>query len=148
MLQPFRRHFLLAATLCLGGCGWTASTLNAQGTSGCLPADTVRVPAHLDYLKRVVTDTDSVSRAVRDSLGLQATTAGKVSLVTKASTCTSAVAALNAVAGTSGAVRHVWVYALGSNFAVEDPTISSETAGGLPFYLFDSKWKPKPILIY
>jgi hypothetical protein len=107
-----------------------------------------KVPAHIDYLKRVVADTDSVSRAVRDSLRLPATSPSKVSLVTRTSTCTSAVAALNSVAGTPGAVRQVWVDALGSNYAVEDPSISSETAGGLPFYLFDSKWKPKPILMY
>jgi hypothetical protein len=147
-MRPMSRRISLLALLWVSGCAWSASALNAQGTSACRPADTTKVPAHLDYLKRVVTDTDSISRAVRDSLQLQATTANKVTLVTKATTCASAVAALNTAAGTPGAARQVWVYTLGSNFAVEDPAISSEIAGGVPFYLFDSKWTPKPILIY
>ena len=143
-----RHPQILIALLLLGGCAWNAPVLVAQGASGCRPADTTKVPTHLRYLKRVVADTDSVSRAVRDSLRLPATSPSKVSLVTRTSTCMSAVGALNTVAGTPGVVRQVWVYALGSNFAVEDPSISSALAGGLPFYLFDSKWKPKPILIY
>jgi len=139
---------ILFTWLLLGGCAWNAPVLVAQGASGCRPADTEKVPAHLDYLMRVVADTDSVSRAVRDSLRLPATSPSKVSLVTRASTCTSAVGALNVVIGTPGMVRQVWVYALGSNYAVEDPSITSDPAGGRPFYLFDSKWKPKPILMY
>lgn len=91
---------------------------HAQASRGCRPADSVKVPAHLAYLKSLVVDTDSVAVPRARHFSLQATTATKVSLVTKNSTCTSAAAALNAIAGTPGTVRQVWVYTLGSNHAV------------------------------
>ena len=135
----------LVFALFLAGCASNVPLLLAQRGSGCRPADSQVVPAHLSYLTLVVSETDSVSQVVRDSLWLPLTSPSKVRLVTRATTCTSAVSALNALVGTPGQVRQVWVYALDRNYAVEDPTLVDPA--GKAFYLFDSKWKPKPILI-
>jgi hypothetical protein len=108
-------------------CGWIALILAFTAapvtqamaqTSGCQPADTIIVPEHLAYFKELLTSTDSARKAVRDSLGLAAVSAMKVSLVTKSSTCVGAVNALNEHRQESGVVRRVWVYALGSDYAV------------------------------
>ena len=40
------------------------------------------------------------------------------------------------------------MYALGTNYAVEDPTISEPAAGAMPIYLFNGTWMAKPILMY
>lgn len=124
------------------------AAIAAQAASGCRPADTVRSPAHLAYLKGMVVNTDSVAVNFRTAFQLQATTANKVALVTKASTCASAATALNTVRGTPGVVRQVWVYTLGSNFAVEDPSIATPQMGSYPIYFFGSNWASKPILMY
>ena len=102
----------------------------AGGWLGKTPRpDSVKVPAHLEYLRSLVVETDTVALEMRAAFQLQATTSNKVTLVTRASTCASAAAALNAVAGTPGTVRQVWVYSLGNNYAVEDPTIPVEPLG-------------------
>jgi hypothetical protein len=105
------------------------------------------MPHHLSILKRLVSSTDSTSATIRDSLTLQAVAANKVTLVTKASTCATGANALNSVAGTPGLIRQVWVYALGSNFAVEDPGMTLQEGEEYPIYLFDSRWKAKPVLM-
>jgi hypothetical protein len=90
-------------------------------SSGCRPADTMTVPKRLAYFRSLLTTTNPARIAVRDSLGLSAASASKINLVTKASTCVSAVNALNAQRQETGKVRQVWVYTLGNNYAVEDP---------------------------
>jgi hypothetical protein len=96
----------------------------------------------------MVVDTDSVAVNFRTALQLQATNANKVSFVTEGSTCASAATALNTVRGEPGVVRQVWVYALGNNFAVEDPSIPIHSAGTYPIYFFSNNWAAKPILMY
>jgi hypothetical protein len=79
-------------------------------------------------------------------LGLAAVSAMKVSLVTKSSTCVGAVNALNAHRQESGVVRRVWVYALGSDYAVEDPDIPSQPGEYRLIYLFDRHFNYKRTL--
>jgi hypothetical protein len=143
---------LLRQATVIGGLAFGASACSpvlgqAQANSGCLMADTVHVPTHLDYLRRLVSDTDSAAVEVRNAFELPLTSPSKVTLVTRNNTCASAAAALNTVVGTPGQIRQVWVYALGSNYAVEDPAIPVEPAG-YPIFLFTSKWVPKPVLMY
>jgi hypothetical protein len=108
----------------------------------------MQVPTHLNYLKRLVTGTDSAAVAFRAAFQHAATTDRKVALVTKTSTCAAAATALNTTRGTPGVVRQVWVYTLGSNYAVEDPTIPTPQLGSYPIYLFDGSWNSKPVLMY
>ena len=96
----------------------------------------------------MVVNTDSIAVAFRTAFQLQATTANKVALVTKTSTCASAATALNAVRNTPGVTRQVWVYTLGNNYAVEDPTIPVPAMGEYPIYFFSNTWVSKPVLMY
>jgi hypothetical protein len=95
-----------------------------------------------------VVDTDSVAVAGREAFGLQATAASKVALITKSSTCLTAVHAVNVAAGTPGRARQVWVYSLGTNYAVEDPAVRGDPdAYEYPIYFFDRQWIPKGVLM-
>jgi hypothetical protein len=120
--------------------------LSAQSGSGCRAADTVKVPEHLTYFRDLLTTTDPARVAVRDSLGLSKTTTSKINLVTKASTCTSAVTALNTQRGEPNIARQVWVYTLGSDFGVEDPALSVAPGEYHPIYLFTSRFVYKRTL--
>jgi hypothetical protein len=73
--------------LCLVSCAYP---LMAQ--SVCRPADALSARTITD-LRALVTSTDSVDRASRDSLKVAATTANNVKLVTSSSTCQSALTA-------------------------------------------------------
>lgn len=92
------RLFAIVA-LGLGNVACLPAVSHAQAASGCRAPDSVKVPAHLEYLRSLVVDTDSVAIETRAAFQLQATTASKVALVTKNSTCAAAAAGLNAVAG-------------------------------------------------
>lgn len=109
----------------------------AAQASGCRPADTLYVPRRLSYFRDLLTTTDPARVAVRDSLKLASASASKINLVTKTSTCTSAVTALNTQRQEAGKVRQVWVYSLGNNYAVEDPTDQSPGQNRL-IYLFSN----------
>ena len=137
-----------ALCLALIGASCAPAIGAAQSTSACRAADTSYVPTHLAYLKAMVANTDSVAVAFRAAFQLQQVNANKVSLVTKATTCASAATALNTVRGTQGVARQVWVYSLGSNYAVEDPTIPVPPTGDYPIYFFSSTWAAKPVLMY
>jgi hypothetical protein len=115
-------------------------------SSGCRPADAQIVPSRLTYFKDLLTSTVAARKAVRDSLGLAAVSASKVSLVTKASTCVGAVNALNTHRQEPGVTRQVWVYALGTNYAVEDSGIAAASGEYRPIYLFDRNFVYKRTL--
>src|SRR4051812_41444696 len=102
-----------------------AASALAQGTS-CRAADSLSARTTRE-LKDYVTSTDSFTVRVRNSLGITGTSANKISYNTNSTTCKSAVTALNNHSGTPGRVRTVYVWAVGSNYAVEDPT--DESAG-------------------
>jgi hypothetical protein len=113
----FRRGSLIIAGLVL----LVTAPAVAQSTSGCRAADTKIVPRRLAYFRGLLTTTAPVRVAIRDTFGLSAVSASKINLVTKASTCVAAVNAMNAISQSVGKVRQVWVYTLGTNYAVEDP---------------------------
>ena len=139
---------LTILSLALGSWSCAPATMAAQSASGCRPNDNDKVPARLAYFKGLLADTDTTSVNFRSAFQLQQVAVNKVSLVTKASTCASAATAVNTVRGTPGVIRQVWVYALGTNYGVEDPTISEPAAGATPIYLFNGSWVAKPILMY
>ncbi|HET6781308.1 MAG TPA: hypothetical protein VFH67_04370 [bacterium] len=117
--------------------------------SACHPAAPESVEPRLEYLRELISATDSASIADREAFELQWAAAGEVRWVTKASVCTAAVAAVNRVAGTPGRARRVWVYSMGQAYAVEDPSLGwTEPLGSAyPVYLFDRKWRSKPVLM-
>ena len=106
----------------------------------------VWAPAHLNYFKQLLTTTNPARVAVRDSLTLAAAALNKASLVTKQATCVAAVNALNALRQEPGVVRQVWVYALGNNYAVEDPAIVIPPGVYRPIYLFSGNFAYKRTL--
>jgi hypothetical protein len=124
----------------------TPAPISAQEASGCRPADTDRVPTHLAYFKAKLANTDSAAIKFRNMFLLDAVAANKVTLVTKSTTCVSGATAVNTVRGEPGTNRQVWVYALGNNFAVEDPEIPTPPLGEYPIYFFDKNWVLKSVL--
>jgi hypothetical protein len=91
------------------------------------------------YLKDLVSSTDAQFVQLRTKTGLPKANASKVVLVTKAATCKSAADALNVVAAEPGTVRRVYVYALGTWFAVVDPGIQTPD-GTRPLHILDAKF--------
>jgi hypothetical protein len=128
------------AVMLIGACGLPKATAQS---SGCAQADTVRVPHRLDYLKQMVSSSDPDHTATRQTLGLAVLSPSKVSLVTKASTCQSGVTAMNTVRQQPGAVRRVWIFALGDGgHAVGDPALDSLAGDGV-MYFFDKSFTHK-----
>ena len=144
-----RQHFLgiLAALLCGTACAPSIS--QTAPTDACWPAAPESVKPHLEYLRDLVSATDSRSVQDREAFELQWTAADEVAWITKPSVCAAAVAAVNEVAGTPGQVRQVWVYKLGHAYAVEDPSLAwtAPLGSDYPIYLFDQEWKSKPVLM-
>jgi hypothetical protein len=120
--------------------------LVAQGSSGCLPADTVFIPMRLEYFRNLVSSTAPSDSTVRTRLGIPKAASSKVSLVTSRNTCVSAVNALNTKRNEPNAVRLVWVFALGAgDYAVEDPQINNP-GEWRPVYIYDRRFTFRNIL--
>jgi hypothetical protein len=147
--STLRRHSraVVAALLCGTACAATISQTPPE--SACWPAAPESVEPHLAYLRELISGTDSASVQLREAFELRWAAADEVTWITKPSVCAAAVAAVNGVAGTPGRVRQVWVYTLGEAYAVEDPSLAwTEPVGSeYPIYLFDRKWKSKPVLM-
>jgi hypothetical protein len=113
----------------------STTPIPAQATSGCRPEDALYVPRRLVYFRDLLTTTDPARAAVRDSLQLAPVKADDIKLVTKTSTCTRAVSALNTQRQEPGKARQVWIYSFGNNYAIEDP---ADQAPGQdhPIYIF------------
>ena len=75
----------------------------------------------LDYVSQLVTSTEPVRVQVRSSLGLPATRASDVSLVSDNTVCNRTAQSLNAATGTSGLTRKLYVVKVGSYYAAQDP---------------------------
>jgi hypothetical protein len=100
----------------------------------------------LQYLQGLVTTTDTMRRAMRDSLKLSAKRTSDVSLVTDEKTCAKAVTALDSVFGAPSAQRQVYVYKFGTDYVVEDPTVGNDSEyRGLR--IFDRTWVYKRTLL-
>lgn len=146
-----RRMSMSVRVLLVALCGWgCAPVLSAQGSSGCLTvaANTGRVSARLDYLKQLVSSADPDFVATRQELGLPTMSVSKITLVTRQSTCQSAVTAVNTVREEQGTVRQVWVYALGtSGYALDDPGQDPDVGyGDKSLYFFDRQFGYKVTL--
>ena len=118
-----------------------AATLGFMQTAqaqGCRPADSTSATT-TRVLKDYVTSTDSFTVRMRNGLGIAGTPANKISYNTTSATCRSAATALNAHFGTPGVARTVYVWLIGSNYAVEDPA-NQQTGAYRAVYLFTSKW--------
>lgn len=89
-------HFLLP-TLLLSIPACAPGLVAQTGTSGCRPADPVRSPARLTFLKELVSSSDSDYVTSRQDLGLPIMRTSKVTLVTRQRDCEKAVEALNSV---------------------------------------------------
>jgi hypothetical protein len=123
---------LITVVLCGSAC---ASTLSQAGPeSACQPAAPESVAPHVDYLRTLISAGDSESVAGRKAFELPWAPAREVRWVTTPSLCAAAVVALNAVAGTPGRSRRVWVYQIGQAYAVEDSSLQwAEGRGSEPY---------------
>jgi hypothetical protein len=63
-----------------------------------------------------------------------------VHLVDRLKVCRQAATALNRVREEPGRVRELWVYDLGSGYAVDDPGLDIDLADRA-LYFFDHKWR-------
>lgn len=104
----------------------------------CRPADSTSARTTRD-LKAYVTSSDSFTVRLRNSLGIAGTPANKISYATDSKTCNSAVTALNTHSGTPGRSRQVYVWKVGSDFAVEDPS-DNDPGSYRAVIFFTSKW--------
>jgi hypothetical protein len=120
--------------------GLLLTTMAAQSAAPiCRPSDFL-VTRTVAHLKQLVTSTDPTDKAVKDSLRITATRASDVSYVTDERICGKALPAFNAVRRTPSAARQLYVYKIGRDFAVEDPTVGRDSHyRGL--LIFDSKWQ-------
>jgi hypothetical protein len=126
---------LAAALVVIASASLPASS---AAQSSCRPADATSARTVTD-LQDLVTSSDSFTVRTRTSLGLPVTAANKVSYATDTRTCNSAVTALNGYFATPNRARTVYVYKVGSYYAVEDPgEQQSQAYRGVIIY--DSKW--------
>jgi hypothetical protein len=143
-----RRHqstvdfFVLSLVLTTGAC---APRLAAQtSTSGCRPADQVRSPARLTFLRELVSSADTQHVASRQDLGLPVMRTSKVTLVTRQRDCQRAVEALNNVRQEPGTIRQVWLYALGTEgYALDDPGLDQGRYSDKLLYFFSPNFTYK-----
>jgi hypothetical protein len=133
-----RRGLLRSLIAAVLGAAVALTSAQLAMAQSCRPADSLSSRT-TSLLKDYVTATDSVTVRVAKSLGISGTSANKVSYNTSSSICSAAVTALNSKSGTPSRARSVYVWVVGTNYAVEDP--ADEESG---FYravlLFTSKW--------
>lgn len=104
----------------------------------CLPSDATVTRTVAD-LQRLVTSTAASDRALKDSLRITVTKATDVAYVTDERTCGKALTAFNTQMATPSLSRSLYVFKIGKDFAVEDPTVGrdSEYRG---LRIFGSGW--------
>ena len=148
MTRRAKRRAIPRFGLALAYSGTSCTPAIAQSASGCRAPNALENQTQIEYLRSIVVDTDIMAVAAREAYGLQATTASKVALLTKSSTCVTAANAVNVAAGTTGKERQVWVYSVGTNYAVEDPAVRGDPeAYEYPIYFLDHQWIPKGVLM-
>lgn len=115
-----------------------ASPTGQPALTVCRPSDDVTARTVVD-LQALWAPSDTLLRAMRDSLSLSATRESDISYVTDERTCTNAVKALNTYLGTPNASRQVYVFKFGTDFLVEDPSVG-QTSEYRSLPIFDKKW--------
>lgn len=120
------------------------ATGSAQGVTGtCLSNDTYGQRL-VSFFQQIVTPANSYQSALTDTLGIASVSSSQVSLVTTASTCDAAAAAVDSIITTKRTNYPIYVISLGPSFGVSFATEGS-TAPGFA-YVFDSTWHFKGIV--
>jgi hypothetical protein len=99
-----------------------------------------RVEARLEHLKTLMSSRDTDWVATRVTTKLPRSRASSVHLVERPGVCKRAAEALNQVREEPGRVRELWVYDLGSGYAVDDPGLDIGFADRV-LYFFDRNWR-------
>ena len=133
----------IVATLIL----WLLGPGAARGQSGgtpptgdalCRPADLLSARM-VEELRLILSSTDSAELALRREVGIIYQPTGIVEFVSDEPVCRFAIQALNARTRTPGRRRQVYVYNLGSQYAVEDP---EQRAGEFRMLrIFNQQWQ-------
>ena len=141
MRRSIRRAVCALHVAFISACSLAVSHASAQGTSGCLAADTLHVPAQIAFLKLFINSSLPIYQTLRDSVGLASQPTPNAHLVTSQHGCVLAVNALNTLLNTHGQIRHVWLYEMGSSgYGVEDPTIAVNPGEDKPRYMFNHQY--------
>lgn len=125
-------------TACLCALALVGPQRRTWGQAGTCRATSARSEEIQNYLIYVATSSDSSAVYDRAAIGIPMTTARKVNLITRASTCDNAAVAVNEALGEPGGSRDVWVYAYDRQYVVVDP--NAPTPDGTPLFFFDSHW--------
>jgi hypothetical protein len=117
----------------------------ATRVSVCRSADDLTART-LNDLRVLVSSADTFQAALRDSVGLSYQPVPRVLLDTIAPHCEQRVVTLNAQLQTPGVARRVYLYRIGKELGIEDPTYGtkSEYRG---IYIFGPDWRPRPVLL-
>lgn len=143
------RHLSQTVTRLLGSIAVAAplwlhsSEAFAQSTSACRAADSISTKLQADIVE-IVTASDSVGMAFRDSLGLPAVPTSDVALVSNSKTCQSAAQAYrsNAIENKASLSDRVYVFSVGrTRFVVLDPAYYPVVVGDRIRMTFTSKWE-------
>ena len=89
----------------------------------CRTDSTTRVESRLAYLKDLVASSDTERAQMRRTLGIGTAPASRVGLVHDEARCARAVAALNRHRKELHRQRRVWLYDIGSGYALDDPSL-------------------------
>jgi|SRR3954467_508244 hypothetical protein len=111
---------------------------SSKGPPRCRAADAL-TSRTLDELRGMVTSTDSLQRAYRDSVRVPPGDGTSVHLVTDEQTCVRAAEAYNLVWKTPERRRQLYVYRVSNRYIVEDPTQGGGEYRGLQ--VFDLQWR-------
>lgn len=136
-VSPRIRVILLLAA------GTLSSSYALAQTSSCHAADS--------HSQRTTTDLGQVTTSSKPNMitlrtNLQLAAGATVSYVTQAKTCRSAATALNTRLGTPNVGRSVYVWQVGTDYAVEDVSVGS--AGEYrQVYIFDRRWAFKSVYL-
>ena len=136
-----------AITACLSAIVLSLASAPAHAQSCRTNADTAAYVR--DKVGAYALATDSIGRAVRDSLRISAVTSSSaVVLITKATTCSSANAAYQAAlaGGLSQTFSgKVYVVQAGKSYVVWDPSFKWAPGAGSSYVVFDSRWVEKSV---
>jgi hypothetical protein len=118
-MQFIRLRLSVLMLVLIALCG---SNLAAQ--SSCLPADSFSTYLS-DYIKALLSSTDSATKALVQTLGLQGVKTTDVSPITSGQTCKKAADAIDQLANTPNSGRRIYVVKAGkSRYVVRDPNDS------------------------
>jgi hypothetical protein len=134
------RPFALALFALILGAATCRTSTPRDLNSACRLPDSLIVPARLAYLKHLMSSSDPEYRRARDSVGLAFQRAAAVRLETRGAACQDGVNALNILLESPGKARQIWLFRLGTGYAVHDPDAPSVAGQPEPLYIFSSRF--------